>query len=198
LATGDVYTLKLSGNLHSQTINNMFYYVDNAVSGGDAQVLGELFEDWMLPVIATIVSSSYTMTDIEVQNLSDPTDFFVLSTSVPGVRGATTQGPFQAWGFRLNAASLVEKSGAKRIAGVAESDTTNGIVDGTMLSSVNSVGAALGNGLPLVGTKLFRPRIRHLANPGELGPPEYYYGIIASGVYTAVTTQNSRKYGRGV
>lgn len=195
---GDIFSLKLSGNLHSQTVNNMFFYEFVGAAGGDAQALGDLFYAWLPPIISTIVSSSYTMTDIEVQNLDTPSDYFVRAFSISGSRSATTQGPFQAWGFRINASSLVEKSGAKRIAGVAESDTTNGVCDSAILSDVNAVGAALGGALPLVGTKLFRPRIRHLANPDELGPPEYYYGLVSSGVFTGVTTQNSRKYGRGV
>lgn len=167
-------------------------------------------------VMRAVQSEQVAYWEVEVRNLYDPLDFYVLplpSDAVGGVAGESMS-PTQAWGFFSNRVRADVKRGMKRLVGVTEANVTNGgLVAAGIVPSLENVAGRFsavllyddeGNALtytpavlsyepytPSPGRKAYRP---YATESEQLDHAAI--GVTYS-PYTQIRTQVSRQYGRG-
>lgn len=107
--------------------------------------------------------------------------------------------PFVAAGFRQTVATRTTRPGQKRFPGLLESDADNGILVGGTVTLINAMASNLCSlailGAP-VATGVLHPRVVRLSgSPETIVTSQRVTGYVTN---PNVTTQNSRKYGRGI
>jgi hypothetical protein len=137
----------------------------------------------------------------EADNLTNGIDFATdpLFAGITGDQTGDTMAPMNAWGVTLERVSKLTRNGAKRIPGVDEATTTDGTAVPTQQALLDTMATVLGfsyaatiNGndfslFPvIVGVDLQGKR--------DLSRVQQVSGGVAN---YDVTTQNSRKFGRG-
>jgi len=202
MAVGEVYRLKLSGNMYGETCLNIFHY-KNLNTDLIASQLGVYVRDLQLPFIADCLSNIFTFTDIEIQNLDDSLDFWVGAFSTPGNRSGDPINAFDTYGFTLNPSQIDQRSGGKRFSGVSESDVSLG--EPTLVQKGRLQTAAMQMALQIViAGGVFRPCLESIrCNKGLDGKcngtfKSPTYPIVNSVTWKWLTTQNSRKTGQGI
>lgn len=198
---GNVYELRVFGRLLGQECLNVFHYRQTSATAVDnsSEDLIDAYREVVRDPILTIQASQYTLERYEAANISvvGP-DFYALSEPAPlaGGRVGDVISSFQAWGFRYNRATRLSRNGWKRIAGVIEADSTNGVLNPAINALINAAAAAMA--IDITGTLYnvsFEPVI-YRAVPTSTGQLPGAFPI--NGVnYVRITTQNTRKVGRG-
>lgn len=209
MAANDFYEVKLFGSLGGQQTLNIFWYLQTSGSDG-ADLLAASFFTNLLPLIRDCASSAWTTARTYVSNWSVPTDF-IDDTYAPlaGTRPSIYDTPQSAIAFYQPRKRTDMRQGRKRFSGVAGADVNNGqLAAAALLTNL----ALLAEGLsdPLTTSDpanawqqiiVRRVNIGTALNPKYVVPTditsEDYYTADAWNFKTAVTTQNTRKFGRG-
>lgn len=183
---------------------NVFYY-DLIVLDGPTSLLdaGQAIADnWIAELAAewsNVIHVAGSITDITINNLSNPLEFFqgTFTTPVGGSVAGEILPIFMAWGFKYNRASKLTRNGAKRISPLSESQLTSSAPDAGTVTALNAFATVLGNTLVVangVGDNLtLEPVIVRRAPP--LPPIRNPINGVS---FQRVTTQNTRKPGRGI
>lgn len=151
MAVGDVYSVKLFGNLQGTDNLNVFNYIVTGGGGGvdNAQDLGDIFNTGIQGVIAAIASITQSYDRIEVFQWSDPSNFATIpagSMDEPiGLRPGDGMSNFVAWSYTLVRVAPGQRSGGKRIAGVAEPDLNGYVPVAGILTPLANVATAMGS-----------------------------------------------------
>jgi len=189
----DTYRTVLHGVLGGQEVSNVFHFHRSSIAG-TAAGLSSGFITNVVPVIQTIMSSAVQLTTLDIVNIEDPDDSSSAIVNAPGLRAADMFSTFAAWGFRLIPSVASLQTGSKRFAGVSEADVNDGVAVASQLLR-----------LAIVATRLQTPFVQSLVNWTPviysdreiLGIPFRRVATISTAAYNWVTTQNSRKVGRG-
>lgn len=204
MATGDLWQLIDVQTYQAQQVLNVYYFkqLANPSVGTSLAALGTAFVNIYLPVILPLQHDLLRHTDVIITNLDNEDEFVTAPTGFDGEVAGDGMPPFVSWGFRFNRSSRLVRNGAKRIGGVPESLTNNGLPSVAAGILLNTLAALFGTILiePTTGAS-FEPRIVHRATdagPGGDPPatPRADYAV-SSVVFTTVTTQNSRKFFHG-
>jgi len=221
LSVGDIYETTLKGTLFGQQINNVFFYYQDlefvTTNPTKAQALVEGFEAQVVDVIMEMITSDYSLASVTARNLFDTSDAYELLLSGGGVLsgGASldTMTAFTAYGFKLQTEDHSVKPGAKRFAGVAESEQTDGIVTGTTMLSTLAPDTADALAAPIqIGTLItdpvFVPIVVKRVRSGSPGSYSYrlpetsgeavFSRVVAALFEVLVTSQVTRKIGVGI
>ena len=190
----DVYKVILEGVLLGQKVMNVFHYASTVPGTGAAPLLLQLFRDDVVPSIVTPLSDKVVFQKITVQNLVDFGNAAVDVISSTGLRTGDISGPFDAWGFRLIPETMFFKQGAKRFAGVAEGDISDGYPTTFQDIRLTTLAAKLLKTLPS-SFHAYKPAIAATIN--VLGTPIEFFPDIIAASFSWYTTQNTRKRGRG-
>jgi len=212
MAINDLYQLVLTAkyNFTEPTLVNAFYYRDIVGLTSDAaESLANEFQLDVLPKIAAVVTGSTKFTKLVVKNLYDPTDFWEELLSVAGDRSGEAMPPFNAWSFVSNRKRADIRPGQKRFGILSETDvSTGGFVESGLVTAMDDLASALGFRMQVSLFDTWEPRVVKRIRSGV--PGEYTYRLPESqgeevSFYpdtwqyrTAVTTQNTRKHGRGI
>lgn len=178
-------------------IQNVFFY-ENVGVAQNAELLATAFEDQVLDNIATIQSAAIKINSIQVINLDDPLDYFVLAPTTPA-EGAVTGDclpQFVCWSFRLNRVSRSVRNGQKRIAGVPETLQVNGVAVAGASTDLTALADAMGTNLTDVSGANYTPRIGRRPLPGHPLSDTVLFAV-RNVNYVRISTQNSRKTGHG-
>lgn len=220
MALEHIYQVTLAGNLRSQEIRNVFFYRDMTELSPSVALATDLrraFAQSFLPVPAgtgfldDMFSAEVTYTSVEVVNLSDPTALHTfLTNSSPGGLADLTS-PFAAMGFRTNRVRTDIRRGQKRIAGVADTDYANGVLASGVQAPADALADLLGsdktNSLDPLTTwrHVIVGRIKYISPSGrtayrlpETDEELRYFDATQWEVRPNMTTQNTRKVGRGI
>lgn len=206
MAFQDVYELVDVQDMAGQEVLNVYFYENNnALNGGaTAADLANAFVEQVLPSIIAIQSDNVTHTEIRVRNLFAPADNHVLAVSEEGVNGTDTMPTFNAIGYRLVQNNGAIRNGAKRIAGVPEEVSTDGVLTGTTyLEALDTLGEAMASTLSILLADVFMPVVvGRVLDGGQYRLPESaeeaVLGAIVEAVFNVlVTSQTSRKIGVG-
>lgn len=202
MAVGNVLQLIDRQITLAQECINVYYFeiVSDATGGTNSETLASAFISATLPDLLAIQSIECTHTEINVKNLNDPTDFHttILTTANQGSVSGDCMPPYVAWSFQFVRGSLASRHGWKRISGVPESGNFNGVAAAAFTAPLTAVANAMAaNLLEGGGSGSYVPRIARL---------EYTGGVLINvdtfpitGVaYRSITTQNTRKFGRGI
>lgn len=200
MAIGNRYELLDGQEYLGQDCLNVYYYRQIAGPAGNA---GDLRQSWgaaVLPAVIAIQVDDVAHVAIATKNLDVPTDFEILPL-VPGTTGTLVgdpMPPFVAWAFRLLRQQTNIRHGAKRYAGVSESSQSLGVATAEVMAALNNLADALGSDLLGDTGAIYEPRImrRLLDAEGHLiGYEDFPFGLAQ---YVRISTQNTRKFGRGV
>lgn len=182
-----------------QNCLNVFFY--ECVAGGtaDSEALASLIRDNIVNNLVDIQNEGVVHRNIYVENLDDYTDFFTLTLTTGNVGTISGQGlpPYAAWSFILERASRLVRNGHKRIVGVSEASQSNGLPISGILSLLADTGTALAASFADSDDNIYVPRIAHRTVVPHVSTTYLLYPI-ASASFTAIGTQNSRKFGRGM
>lgn len=207
LADNDIYEIVDIGYNNDQlNINVYHYFADNPVAGNvNAETLAGLFVEDVLPKVAAIQNTSLLHTQVQVKNLFDPTDAFTDLIAVPGTVTNSDEAPIMlAIGVTLSHNNAAVRKGRKAYGGLDEAEMANGSVVGSgLITSLGNLMTQLVD--PLTDTLVdtyFPIVLSSLLAGGGYGVPanlsQAVYGVLDAATYNPlITTQNSRKTGRG-
>lgn len=204
MAIGDIYELIDIQILAGQQVLNVYHYKQLAdpTIGTPIAALEGAFYTFIQSLAMPAQSTSLAHLGYRVTNLDNPDEFDVLVSTETGQVAGDCLPPFCAWAFRLNRATRSVRNGQKRVGGVPEAFQVNGVETAAAEALLVPLGIAMGAIItePVSGGS-FQPRILHKATeagPGGVPPatPRADYAI-SSGQYTRLSTQNTRKFGRG-
>lgn len=200
MPNGDFYIVQDVQTMNSQEVINTYVYeqVDGVVG---AEQLAEAFLTDMISAIVNCQTTNVLHTEIRVQSVFSLSDFYVLNHTPPGIAG-TVAGEslptFVALAFFYQRATRAARNGHKRIAGVAESWQAGGIFTGPQ-ATVDGLADAMAAPLQVVLVDTWEPRIWRRAKGAVLGDPGWpdSFHLVADVVFRGISSQNSRKVGRG-
>lgn len=186
---------------------NVFHYLID-VSGGTPTLSGSgqnIIDDWAgdyTSLLQDIISAEITFDGIDLVNLTDPTEIFVGDFTSPFSGGVTGDvlPPYAAWAFIKRRATASTRNGQLRLPGVPESLQVNGLATAPAVEDLEAfadlfqVGFSAAATLPEPFTAQFFLRIVRKDVTGALDVVNTITGV----EYRSLSTQNTRKFGRGM
>jgi len=197
MAVGDLWRLVDKQFLTAQTVLNVYFYeeVVSPTTLTPPLALVQAYRDKVITPLLAVQSIALSHVQYSATNLDDPASFGVFDLIEAGGVGSESLPPFVAWAFRLNRATRVVRNGQKRYAGVAESDQVNGEATGAALTRLNAVASALDD--PLEQATPDGSWVLRIAHALGTIPETYTPYPVASVSYSRISSQNTRKFGRG-
>ena len=209
ITEGNILEIAVKQASFSQTIMNVFNYeVTGTFTGISAGAVGNAWWQAVKASYRGIIASPYAnyFQEVSVRVIDTPTGdygvYSVPSGEKDGTRsyaGTDYQPTFLAVGARLTVDTRVTRPGQKRFGGLMEGDVSNSVLAGAVITAVEGFldVACVGTltlGSPALGMDLLPVVVRK--NPD--GTPNTYQAITGRVVNNYVTSQVSRKLGRGV
>lgn len=175
---------------------NVFHYesVSGTPSGAD---LLAVFDAIILEAWEELISSAVLLEPLEAQNLDDPVDFALRTPTfaTAGVGTGESLPPFVAFSFQYVRASRASRHGWKRFMGVSEPQQAGGTIIPADLTLANLLADVLEDTL-IGATASYAPRIARRPPVGGTLDQTVLFPV-AEVVYAGITSQNTRKFGRG-
>jgi hypothetical protein len=196
-ALNDLYQLIVRQSLDNQEILNVYHYKATGAAGWGADALAHAFYDGIDDLLAIQTTSLHVLA-IEAINLMLDTDFYVY-TNVPYLTAGSATGepmpPYCSFTFMLERSSRLSRNGSKRIAGMTETASDDGVnPTGAYATKLNLAAAVINAELEGPAGSLYTPVILHPIRPGH---PTLTSTFINGVRFTGFGTQNTRKIGRG-
>jgi len=201
MAIGDKYLLTLRG--HAVTsgtqIQNAFVY-EQIAGSGNVNDLNVAFAAEIVPAIAAVCADEYVMDDVYTVNLINPADFAIGLIDEPGVGAGEYLPIFTTWTFSYLRTTRAINNGRKAIGILNEAAVVNGapatVVDAAITSLANALGGNIDN--PITSSD-YSPRLWRRPgtyDSGVVAAPGLFYPV-GGVIFAGVSTQNTRKIGRG-
>lgn len=202
MANGDRYRITTFGHLYSETCENVYDFLQTAGSGGASDLLAA-WEANVHPAVADCQEDDFFYDRILCQNWDTPTDNAEDLTPTPSTgthTGSAALPQFIALAWRSTRPDLSKRYSYKRVAGVPLSVVAGPYVDTGFLATEMAAAATAMQTTLATGGSYFQPVQLHLAYPGGGGAPvvTVNYAITEWIARDQVTTQDSRKRGRGI
>lgn len=215
---GQLYLVTLFSTFRSQQIVNTFTYVQRLsepVSETPAEALANGFELEFLSVDGNALRNAWISDQVDyqslrVQNLFAPADYFELSFASGTDGGATGDAlpNYVSYSYRTQWLGGVVRRGFKRFAGVPETVNENGVIAAAALGTLQALETSLESDIEQDGA-IFRPcivkRIPYVTSGGadayrlpENAGEAVFVEDLTWQLQTTLSTQNSRKIGRGI
>lgn len=202
---GSIWQLRLFQTLDSQQVLNVQHYrVESATPGIPTfDECAQIFAEQYFGELSGIQSAGLTYNRCELVELGGvDIGTYVYTDNEAGTVSGEYTSTFTSYGVRQVRSTRLTRHGQKRIAGVPEAAVINGLVSATVYNGLVLAAAALWDGF------------QTLEDPGAPGnhivvapiiwggfdalyPDGRYNYISGVVVNTRVTTQNTRKVGRG-
>lgn len=195
-AIGDKYVLTLfsyEGSALSNPLINVFAY--EAVSGTPSALdLFGAFNATIIPALTPLLASPTNISNAQIINLDDPTDFTVQPIGATGGVVSQYLPRFNGWEVQYQRASRAVHNGRKTFGLVPEPYSTDGVIDASAVAIMTTLTDALEATItdsPPLGE--YAPRIWRRAGTYSGTPfPDTFYPILGV-AYRRISTQNSRK-----
>lgn len=207
-SNGDILQLTLKGyySTVATAVMNVFQY-KLGVSGTldlalDGQAFIDGYADAIREFLEPILSVEVAYPRMDIVNLSEPLEIWTGSFTNP-INGAVTgevAPPFITWSFLLQRTNASTRNGQKRFSGVPETQMVNGIPTAAAALLLQDMSGFLG--LPFVSdviggtpaTVILEPTIVRKDETGALIASQ----PVLNARFTAIGSQNTRKFGRGI
>lgn len=130
-----------------QDVMNVYHF-EKLNPALDAEDLATRFNQQFIPGLRAIQTAGLDHLRLEVTNLDDPTDFYILSLAgLSGTVAGERLNTFTAYKVQFLRRRTDMKHGFKRWPGVAEADVNGEVIQSTPLAGVTAVAEQLVNGL---------------------------------------------------
>lgn len=209
VANGDVleFTLRSEfGSPGNQGLNVFQYRVETtetALLYQIGQELGDLvYETILNGDFRNVISTEVNYMSFAWKNLTEPLEIFEGTPTTPlqGAISGDCLPPYAAWGFKLTRTNALTRNGAKRFWGVPEGLQANGLPTGLAIVNLPLIAENLATVIPfdltdwgfLEGTLV--PAIVRKDETGAMTASQ----DVSTAQFRSITTQNTRKYGRGM
>lgn len=204
-----VFQLTHTYTVLGQECNNVYFYQRETGITASAQALAEEWVEQILPAVLALQVSEAVTSRVSVVDLFDVADTGEVLLSAAGTAGGggSDQMPsFVAAAFILDGETAITKNGAKRIAGMKETKSTNNVwTDSSFLSALGDAAVAMGQEiLGTLSAEWFFPVIvKRIPDGDNYRLPatlaEAFINAVVDVLFDLdVTTQNSRKSWVGV
>jgi len=201
MAVGDRFqlTLRSTDSVNHLEVANVFTYEQTfSTQGADALAVG--FVDNVLPYIAAVVSNVTIFVDLTIINFDDLSDYTTVALGGDGDVGGDAMPPFVTFDFEYIRTTRAVNNGRKAIGLVPESSVVNGVaVAGVADALAALAGAFAGPLTETISGAIYKSMIWRRPGTyasGAVAAPGAFFDI-GSVTYRAVSTQNTRKIGRG-
>lgn len=209
-ANNDIIELTLYSQMAQVSVNalNVFHFqVSTPEPIVSPLVLGELIGDWfdsITDLLKPVTGTGLSWTRVYMRNMTNPLEFYDYNPPSPTAGSVAVEynTPFIAWAFRLNRTTTLTRNGQKRFAGVPETLVENGVIIPGAVASMDDIAAFIGEPQqfeidetadPPFDVTLV-PVIVRKTSGGVLDVFQY----VASATYVSVSSQTTRKIGRGM
>lgn len=186
-----------------QKCQNVFWYFKNVAPNSiDALDVANAFHDAVLSDWETLTHEDWDTDTIEVIEVTSLENFTEITSAIgPGVKTGNALASTIALGIKMVRTTRETRSGWKRLVGLAQSDLAeNDWASGTQ-TQASSLADEFSADLSVAGTTIFPCLVRQTKDPDTkelLDPDEWIYNLVSTAIVKSeVTTQNSRKPGRG-
>lgn len=201
VALGDLLQISCFQEFLGEQMMNVFYYRYFSAPSVDNTIYEELADDFSDIVITAmrgiqVVQVEYTK--LQVKNLSNGIDFHERDLDFTGTISATTdqlEPSFMALAWQLVRDSLVTRSGSKRVGGLIEGSIAGNEFVGSY-TQIDPITAAFGANLHAGIIEVAAPVIVKRPIPVPAGS-SYLYSSVTDVIFKGVSSQNTRKKGRG-
>jgi len=209
LEVGSILQFAVGGVIYGQRVMNVWHY-EIATQQGTPNIVNyaEAWWNHVKDEYRAIPAAQYdtaflNIHAVEADNLTgEAGDFPIPAGERAGTRSnqSTTFSPsFLAAGAKLNVATRATRSGQKRFYGLVEADVTDGILQSAVVTAIGALLSVMTStltlGAPALGGGLRCVVARKDAVSGLVTATQNVTGF---SVNPQVTTQNTRKIGRGV
>lgn len=205
---GDIFEIAMEGHLYGQlTINAWQYQTVTASVGASAAELGEAWWNHVKTAYRAIPTSDHgnAFELVRVRQLTGTGGLFGFYAVPVGERGGTRTSdgnppltPFAAAGMRLVVGTNVTRPGQKRFGGIGEADNNSGSLGAAATAAVEALGAvAAGHLLLGAPTALLELQCVVVRKDQATGGVTAFQEVTGVVVNPYLTTQNTRKFGRG-
>lgn len=204
MAVADIYCVKMFGDYLGQAFLNVFFY-EQVLTGSPSDALGlhEAFDEDVLVDWVDTVVSLVGISNLEVFQPENPTDFHDGQPgNNVGTRAVTSPArtaAFEAFAYRSNRDGPGSRASYKRFVGLSEEDTTGNLLEAAFLAIpavvalATSMGQVIASGGP--GATYKPIQVKH---PVPLGIPVVKNFDIISWLPPYLTTQVSRRSPSGL
>lgn len=197
VATTAVYKLIVEQTLESQQVRNVFWYRNENDLTGEGAALASEFADVMIDAWTDFTSQDLAINNIRVVEFGTENPDAVQAVNDAGDVAGDRMPVFVAAVVRLNRATKSTRDGWKRFAGIPATDVADGVLSGTTLTNFQAFAALLDDDLAPTGAGIFEPIIVNRASIDDGQLPVTYSTISSPGARSRLSTQNTRKVGRG-
>lgn len=192
MALGDRYELIMRGTVLGEPQRNVLHFEQFAGGGGAAELAAE-FDEEIKPLWQPVFTDQATVTELEVINLDNSTDFATLPVTWVGSGGtgaASTVVPWVCWTFKKVRTDRSFRNGFIRWSGLNETAIQGTAPTAGTLTALNALASQLGlNYVNLAGDE-WQMVIRSLPNQSN---PNTRYNVISGVSFSHVGSQVSRK-----
>lgn len=209
ITLGSLIRITMRGsNLAQAAYNDFDYRVDGSAFLVEPVQIAEAWWNHVKTTYRGVVGTPFTdyFQSVTIRELDDPLGDYGTYNVPIGERAGTRSGgtqstpmpPYVAFGMQLTVGSRVTRPGQKRVGGVMEADNASGALDATSLAAWNAFGAVISASMILgapAATIVLNPAVVGLNPDGTIRADQPVTGWLAN---TNLTTQNSRKFGRGI
>lgn len=206
---GEILRVIDKQTLFGQQVLNVYYYEVGTDLGGTTPL--EIAEGWWDSIEEALRACQHeelNHVEVTVESLDGSHDFGTFTIPIgmgEGTRtGTDCMPPFASFGLKMIPQNRQVRPGSKRIAGVDEDVVDNGgVVSTGMIALLQTFADIISAPIPFVGfLDTIVPVVVGFPHPASpTGRParldRVAIPVTATSVSTYVTTQNTRKYGRG-
>jgi len=177
-------------------VRNVLHYVVSSVTTGDEGSLATAFNLDVLPLLLDVQHTGLSHYKQVVANITDGIGLseIDLIPDQPGVLAGELEPPFVCYAFRKNRLTRQTRSGQVRFAGVPEGAVNNGLAGVLVRDDLDELAEALGSTISDGLGNTFSPAIIRKTATGGVA---IINGIV-NVEYVSISSQVTRKYGRGI
>lgn len=194
---GGLYTAMAVSEYQGTTFRNVFWYRhQNGLDG-----LGQELADGFLAAVNTLwrdfVTVDVNLQSIQVSNLGTVFPDANATWGVVGSNAGPTEPQFVAAQCRLRRSTKETRDGFKRISGIPSAGVTDGSLTGVNFTQWQNLCDAFDSNISDGGAGLFEPIIVNRKSLVNLPTSYTYTNVVGVNARARVTSQNTRKVGRG-
>lgn len=204
MSAGNIIQITMRTTFASQQALNVFHYaIITPQSEFNPETVCDAFVTDELAVLMPQLSSQVVLTGVEYKDLTNGLDIYEKAYSVNGGQSGDALPPFAAYAFRFNRSTALTRHGQKRFWGIPESHQANGTAISSQIPYLTEIADTFNGDLQetaqssrnFVANPVIVGRTLNAQNVYELDLTKI--NPVASVAYVRISTQNTRKIGRG-